>query len=42
VLRIAGQPMRFSVNPQYDMKDLPGSSRFKLLLPVQLLLPEKK
>ena len=42
VLPVAGQPMRFSVNPQYDLKDLPGNSRFKLLLSAQLLLPEKR
>ena len=42
VLPIAGQPMRFAVNPQYDLKDLPGNSRFGILFTVQLLLPEKK
>ena len=42
VQRVAGQPMRFSVNPQYDMKDLPGASRFKVVFTVQLILPEGK
>ena len=38
---IAGQAMRFSVNPQYDMKGLPGTSRFKVLVTIQLLVPDK-
>ena len=42
VLPVAKQPMRFAVNPQYDMKDLPGGSRFKISLTVTLLLPEGK
>jgi len=37
----AGQAMRFSVNPQYDRKGLPGTSRFKVLLTIQLLVPDK-
>lgn len=41
VQRLAGQAMRFSVNPQYDMKGLPGTSRFKVLLTIQLLVPDK-
>lgn len=40
VLPVAGQPMRFAVNPQYDLQDLPGASRFKALFTVTLLLPE--
>ena len=39
--RLAGQAMRFSVNPQYDRKGLPGTSRFKVLLTIQLLVPDK-
>jgi len=39
---VAGQPMRFSLNPQFDLKDLPGASRFKVLFTIQLLLPEGK
>jgi len=39
---VAGQPMRFSINPQYDLKDAPGNTRFKLLLTITLLLPEGK
>jgi hypothetical protein len=42
VLPVANQPMRFAVNPQYDLKDLPGSSRFRILFTVTLLLPEKR
>jgi len=30
--------MRFSLNPQFDLKDLPGASRFKVLFTIQLLL----
>ena len=40
VLPVAGQPMRFSVNPQYDFEDLPGASRSKVLVTIQLLFPE--
>jgi hypothetical protein len=42
VLPVAKQPMRFAVNPQYDLKDLPGGGRFKVLFTVTLLLPEKR
>ena len=42
VLPIAGQPMRFSINPQYDFKDIPGAGRFSVQFTVQLMLPEKK
>jgi hypothetical protein len=42
VLPVAKQPMRFAVNPQYDLKDLPGGSRFKILFTITLLLPEKR
>jgi hypothetical protein len=42
VQSVGGQPMRFAVNPQYDLKDLPGASRIKFLLTIQLLLPEMK
>ena len=42
VLPVAKQAMRFAVNPQYDMKDLPGGSRFKVLFTITLLLPEKR
>ena len=38
VLPVAKQPMRFAVNPQYDLKDLPGGSRFKVLFTITLLL----
>lgn len=39
---MAGQPMRLSVNPQYDLKGLPGRSRFKVGFTIQLVLPEGK
>jgi hypothetical protein len=42
VLPIAGQPMRFAVNPQYDFKKTPGAPRFSVSLTIQLLLPQKK
>ena len=42
VLPVFGQPMRFALNPQYDLKDLPGASEFKVLFTIQLLLPEKR
>jgi hypothetical protein len=42
VLPVFGQPMRFALNPQFDLKDLPGASEFKVLLTIQLLLPEKR
>jgi hypothetical protein len=42
VQKVAGQPARFSVNPQYDLKDLPGASRFMALMTVQLIVPEGK
>ncbi len=42
VQKVAGQPMRFAVNPQYDLKDVPGAPRFKVLLTITLLLPEGK
>lgn len=42
VLPIAGQPMRFSINPQYDFKDLPGAGRFSAVFTIQLIMAEKK
>ncbi len=42
VLPVAGQPMRFAVNPQYDLEDVPGAPRFKVLFTITLLLPEGK
>jgi len=42
VLPVASQPMRFSVNPQYDLKNIPANSRFKINFTIQLLLPEGK
>ena len=40
VVRLGGQPMRFAVNPQYNLKDLPGADRFKTVLTISLLVPE--
>jgi hypothetical protein len=42
VLPVFGQPMRFAINPQYDLKDLPGNSRFRVAFTITLLLPEGK
>lgn len=42
VLKVVGQPIRFAVNPQYDLKDVPGATRFKAVFTVTLLLPEGK
>ena len=42
VVPIAGQPMRFAVNPQYDLKDQPGGPRASIQVTVQILVPEKK
>lgn len=33
------QPFRFSVNPQYNLRDLPGSTKLKILFTVTLLAP---
>ncbi len=42
VIPIAGQPMRFAVNPQYDLRPQPGAALFSTLFTMTLLLPEGK
>ena len=39
VVKVAKQPMRFAINPQYNLKDLPGADRFVTLVTVSLLVP---
>jgi hypothetical protein len=39
VTPVAGQPFRFSLNPQYNLADATGTERFKVLLTVTLLAP---
>ena len=39
VVKVSGQPMRFAVNPQYNLRDLPGAERFSLVFTATLLLP---
>jgi hypothetical protein len=39
VTPVAGQPFRFSVNPQYNLADVTGAGRFKVVVAVALLAP---
>jgi len=39
VTPVAGQPFRFSLNPQYNFADVTGTERFKVVLTVALLAP---
>jgi hypothetical protein len=39
VTKVAGQAMRFAVNPQYNLIDDPGLDKWKVLLTVTLLVP---
>lgn len=39
VLPVAGQPMRFGINPQYQFEDFPGGDRFSVTLEVSVLVP---
>lgn len=39
VAPLAGQPMRFSVNPQKNFKDIPGSVDWKVVFTVTILVP---
>jgi hypothetical protein len=41
VTKVAGQAMRFAVNPQYNLIDDPGLDKWKVLLTVTLLVPSK-
>jgi len=39
VTPVAGQPFRFSLNPQYNFADVTGAGRFKVVFTVALLAP---
>jgi hypothetical protein len=38
---IAGQPLRFALNPQYNFKDIDGAEQFKLTFTVTILAPSR-
>jgi hypothetical protein len=39
VTQLAGQPMRFAVNPQYNLRDLEGTTEWKISFTVAILVP---
>ena len=41
VQRVAGQAMRFSLNPQWNLKDVTGTNKAKIVFTVTLLAPAK-
>jgi hypothetical protein len=41
VQRVAGQAMRFSLNPQWNFKDITGATKAKVVFTVTLLAPAK-
>jgi hypothetical protein len=41
VQKVAGQPMRFSLNPQWNLKDITGASKAKIVFTVTMLAPAK-
>jgi hypothetical protein len=41
VLKVAGQPVRFSLNPQWNLKDIDGANKTKVVFTVTLLAPAK-
>jgi len=41
VQRVAGQAMRFSLNPQWNLKDITGATKAKVVFTVTLLAPAK-
>jgi hypothetical protein len=41
VQRVAGQAMRFSLNPQWNLKDIDGANKAKVVFTVTLLAPAK-
>ena len=41
VLKVAGQPVRFSLNPQWNLKDIDGANKAKVVFTVTLLAPAK-
>jgi hypothetical protein len=41
VRKVAGQPVRFALNPQWNLKNIPGATKTKLVFTVTLLAPAK-
>lgn len=41
VRKVAGQPMRFSLNPQWNLKDIEGANKAKIVLTATVLAPAK-
>jgi len=41
VLKVAGQPMRFSLNPQWNLKDIRGASKVRIVFTVIILAPAR-
>ena len=41
VQRVAGQAMRFSLNPQWNLKDITGATKAKVVFTVTVLAPAK-
>ena len=41
MVRGAGQPIRFAVNPQWNLKDITGANKVKMVFTVTLLAPAK-
>ena len=41
VQKVAGQPMRLSLNPQWNLKDITGASKAKVVFTVTMLAPAK-
>jgi hypothetical protein len=41
VQRVAGQAMRFSLNPQWNLKDITGAGKAKIVFTVTMLAPAK-
>jgi predicted ester cyclase len=41
VTKIAGQAVRFAVNPQYNLIDNPALEKWKVLCTVALLVPSR-
>jgi hypothetical protein len=41
VLKVAGQPMRLSVNPQWNLKDITGANKAKIVFTATVLAPAK-
>jgi hypothetical protein len=41
VLKVAGQPMRLSVNPQWNLKDITGANKAKIVFTATVLAPAR-